>query len=274
MTQTFADGAAFDALAADYDRDEADNPIRQLMRKRSLAILESTFPQGARLLDVGCGTGTEAIWLARQGRAIFAVDSSPQMLKVLAQRAGAAKVQIPNRTLRAGNLLTLVDELGEGSFDGAYSSFGALNTEPALEPPLAGLSRLVRPRGKIVLSVMNRWCVAEMALLVAGGRANQAFRRARSSLRVAVGSNFTEVRYPSWRQLSRALHTDFRVLEVQALTLLLLPYAWPTLAARPRLYGVISRLDRTLAPHRPCAWLGDHLLVVAERRGHPGKTSV
>lgn len=265
---------AFDALAADYDRDEADNPIRLLMRKRSLAILESTFPQGARVLDVGCGTGTEAIWLAQQQRTIFGVDSSPQMLEVLARRAGAAELQIPTRMLRAGDLLTLVNELGEGSFDGAYSSFGALNTEPALEPPLAGLSRLVRPGGRVVLSVMNRWCVAEMALLVAGGRANQALRRARSSLRVAVGSNFTDVRYPSWRQLSSALHPQFRVLKVQALTLLLLPYAWPALSAHPRLYDALGRLDRTLAPHRPFAWLGDHLLVVAERRAYPGQASV
>jgi len=29
---------------------------------------------------------------------------------------------------------------------------------------------------------------------------------------------------------------------------------------------VLAGLDRVLSPHRPCAWLGDHLLVVAERR--------
>jgi SAM-dependent methyltransferase len=266
METVFADDSAFDALAADYDRNESDNPIRQLMRRRSLATLESTFPRGARLLDVGCGTGTEAIWLAQRGRTVFAIDSSPQMLEVMSRRAADAAVQISTRMLRAGDLLTLVDDVGDGSFDGAYSSFGALNTEPALEPPMAGLSRLVRPGGRIVLSVMNRWCVAEMAALVVGGRANQAFRRARSSLSVGVGSNFAEVRYPSWRQLSRALHTHFRVVSVQALPLLLLPYAWPALKAHPRLYNALSRLDGTLAPRRPFAWLGDHLVVVAQRR--------
>jgi hypothetical protein len=169
--------------------------------------------------------------------------------------------------------MTLVNELGEGSFDGAYSSFGALNTEPDVEAPLAALSHLVRPGGKIVLSVMNRWCVAEMAFQVLGGRANQALRRTRSSLRVAVGSTFTDVRYPSWRQLSRSLGPNFRVLTVQALPLLLVPYAWPALSAHPRLYEFMSRLDSTLAPRRPFAWLGDHLLVVAERRSDSGPSS-
>jgi SAM-dependent methyltransferase len=260
-----ADHQPFDEVASGYDLREADNPIMQLMRRRSLAILESTFSRGATLLDIGCGTGTEAIWMATRGRTLFAVDSSPQMLKVLADRAAAAGLTVQSRLMRAGELSTLVDERGESSFDGAYSSFGALNTEASLEPSVAALSRLVRPGGRIVLSVMNRWCVTEMGLLVAGGRAGQALRRSRPSIRVAVGSNFADVTYPSWRQLRRALKPQFRVVSVQALPLLLVPYAWPALAAHPRTYRALCRLDSVLASHPPFAWLGDHLLVVAER---------
>jgi SAM-dependent methyltransferase len=256
---------AFDAVAADYDRREADNPIMQLMRARSLAMLESTFPKGARLLDVGSGTGTEGIWLQQRGRTVFAVDSSSRMLEILSRRAAAADVRILTRQLRAGELLRLVDEFGAASFDGAYSSFGALNTEPSLEAPVAALSRLVRPGGRIVLGVMNRLCIAEMGLLAAGGRAKQAFRRMRPSVPVAIGSTVAEVRYPSWREVRRALRPRFRIVNVQALPLLLLPYAWPAFSAHPHVYRMVSRLDRVLAPRRPFAWLGDHLLVVAER---------
>jgi len=39
-----ANGTPFDALAADYDRKEIENPIRQLMRSRSLSALEQAFP--------------------------------------------------------------------------------------------------------------------------------------------------------------------------------------------------------------------------------------
>jgi SAM-dependent methyltransferase len=264
---------AFDAVAAHYDHREADNPIIQMMRARSLATLESTFPYGATLLDVGCGTGTEAIWLSQRGRAVFGVDSSPQMLEVLARRAAAANLSISTRLMRAGDLLTLADELGEPSFDGAYSSFGALNTEAAIQQPLAALSRLVRPGGRIVLGVMNRWCVAEMASLMVSGRAKRAFRRTRSSVRVGVGSDTVEVRYPSWRELSRALRPRFRVVSLQALPLLLLPYAWPALSAHARVYKALRVMDQILAPRRPFALLGDHLLVVAERTGGVGRVS-
>lgn len=260
------DGAPFDTLAAGYDRDEVENPIRQLMRARSLAALQRSFPSPATLLDVGCGTGTEAVWLAQRGYRITAVDSSPAMLEILARRASAANVAISTRQLKAGDLSLLIAELGEGAFDGAYSSFGALNAEPSLDRSLAALSRLVRPGGLIVLSVMNRWCLAEIALMVARGRAGEALRRLHRSLPVAIGEATVEVTYPSWPQLKRALAPEFKARQVEALTLLLLPYAWPALAVHGRTYGALARLDFALAPHRPFAWLGDHLLVVAERR--------
>jgi SAM-dependent methyltransferase len=256
---------AFDGVAADYDDREAGNPIMQLMRARSLDILETTFPRGANVLDVGCGTGTEALWLAERGRKVFAVDSSPLMLEAMSLRAAAAGLEVSSRLLRAGDLLSLAADHGEASFDGAYSSFGALNTEPALAPAVTALSRLVRPGGRIVLGIMNRWCVTEMALMVASGRFRETFRRARPSLRVPVGTNFVDVRYPSWRQVRRALQDRFRVISLQALPLLLVPYAWPALAAHPRIYSATSRLDAALSPLPPFAWLGDHLLVVAER---------
>jgi len=250
----------FDELAADYDREELENPIRQRMRARSLAVLDATFPEGARLLDVGCGTGTEALWLAQRGRHITAIDPSPQMLGVLNARARAANLDIPTHLLLARDIGSL-----SGGFDGAYSSFGGLNTEPDLGVVVASLARLVRPGGRIVLGVMNRWCVSEVAMMVAAGRGRQAFRRFRPTLTVQVGTASVDVRYPSWPVLKSTVNAQFKVLRVEALLLILLPYAWPRLAAHKSVFGALDRVDRALAPHRPWAWLGDHLLVIAER---------
>jgi hypothetical protein len=83
---------------------------------------------------------------------------------------------------------------------------------------------------------------------------------------VAVGSNFADVRYPSWRELRRALQPRFRVVSLQALPLLLVPYAWPALATHPRTYRALCGIDSALASRQPFSRLGDHLLAVAERR--------
>ncbi len=190
----------FDALAADYDRQESENTIRRRMRERSLAVLEATFPSGSSLLDIGCGTGTEALWLANRGRHVTAIDPSAQMLDILNVRARAVKLDIPTHLLRAGDLGNLT-----GEFDGAYSSFGALNAEPDISAALAALARRLRPGGKIVLGVMNRWCVTEIALMLGAGRPRQAFRRYRPTLAVHVGDTPVDVHYPSWPELKLAV---------------------------------------------------------------------
>jgi SAM-dependent methyltransferase len=155
----------FDAAADRYDADEQGNPVLQYMRGQAYLELCKAFAPGARLLDVGSGTGTEAARLALRGAEVALVDVSPRLLRLAEAKVRAAG---PGRLLGAHLLpARCLGELratyGQASFDGAYSSFGPLNCEPSLEPVAAGLAELVRPGGSLVLSVINRWSPAETA---------------------------------------------------------------------------------------------------------------
>ena len=57
-----------------------------------LAILERC--QGGRLLDVGCGAGTESIFFAEHGFAVTGIDFEPKALKMAQSRAAAAGLEI------------------------------------------------------------------------------------------------------------------------------------------------------------------------------------
>lgn len=52
------------------------------------------LPQGGRALDLGCGPGRNAIWLARQGFEVDAVDLSSAALDWGRERAAAAQVEV------------------------------------------------------------------------------------------------------------------------------------------------------------------------------------
>ena len=41
----------------------------------------------ARVLDVGCGTGEDAVWLARQGFVVHGIDESRAMTEVARKKA-------------------------------------------------------------------------------------------------------------------------------------------------------------------------------------------
>ena len=54
---------------------------------------EDLVPTGGRALDVACGRGAVALWLARRGLVVDAVDVSPVALAAAARRAADLPVR-------------------------------------------------------------------------------------------------------------------------------------------------------------------------------------
>src|SRR5688500_7030413 len=60
-------GPAFDALATDYDDRFTRGALGRLLRERVWARFDACFPPNGRILDVGSGTGEDAVYLAGRG---------------------------------------------------------------------------------------------------------------------------------------------------------------------------------------------------------------
>lgn len=75
-----------------YDKD--DMPWDTGMPEIALINLISDWPKGiSRVLEVGCGTGTNAVWLAEQGLEVTAMDISEKALALAKQRCEEHAVQ-------------------------------------------------------------------------------------------------------------------------------------------------------------------------------------
>lgn len=73
----------------DWDKryDEDDMPWDTGMPEITLINLIAQWPQGIkRVLEIGCGTGSNAVWLAEQGLEVTAMDISDKAL-ALAENA-------------------------------------------------------------------------------------------------------------------------------------------------------------------------------------------
>ncbi len=77
----------FDALAPDYDKDFGDNPVGHWMRQRTWQRMDSCFPPGSHILEVGCGTGIDLARLASRGHRVTAIDISPAMAAIARAKA-------------------------------------------------------------------------------------------------------------------------------------------------------------------------------------------
>lgn len=68
---------------------ETGQPSSELQR----VLAEAAVPPG-RALELGCGTGTSAVWLAQQGFDVTAIDLSPPAIERARRRADEAGVHV------------------------------------------------------------------------------------------------------------------------------------------------------------------------------------
>lgn len=106
-------------------------------------VLAQAWPAGARVADLGCGTGFLANWLAERGASVIAVDHSERMLA--AARPGAAS----RVSFRQGELDAL--PLADGEVDAAFSNL-VWHHLPDHAAAAREMFRVLRPGGTIVVS--------------------------------------------------------------------------------------------------------------------------
>ncbi|HEY8587618.1 MAG TPA: class I SAM-dependent methyltransferase [Rhodanobacter sp.] len=256
---------AFDSVAADYDGPRGNNELIQRMRLTLWDTVHGQLAPGARLLDLGCGTGIDALEFARRGFRVVATDWSPRMAERTRARAASAGLQSHVTTAHLG--IHQLDQLDE-EFDCIYSNFGPLNCAPDLATVALECARLVRPGGSLVFSVMGRICPWELAYYALRGRFKRALVRAARGA-TAVGMN----RHTIWTyyylpgEFYRAFAKHFSLESHRALSLFMPPpYLVDFYRRRRTWYERLGRLDDRLGGLPLLRSMGDHFLIVMRRR--------
>jgi len=260
---------AYSAYAAHYDGILRENRINAYLRRETTKTLHMLFDPGSRLLELGCGTGDEALALADDGCEVVALDPSSEMIRIAESKAakhhrGGHVRFVVGTSHDAANLLA---DTRDGHFDGAYSSF-ALSYEADLRPLCSALARLVRMDGRLVVAAMNRLCLSESLLSLLFLRPGLAGRRLSPWTTHKVGQVRTVV-YPRTAEgLSRQFRPAFAVEESRSLCAILPPhYANRPLRRWPALVDMMQRIDEVVGRRRVFRDLGDHELVVMRRVG-------
>ena len=170
VLQAQGDAAPFDAIAARYDETFTTSKIGCAQRAAVWKELEKAFRPGDSILEIGCGTGVDACFLAERGVTVVACDSSPQMLNFAIRRIreNGRDGSVRPHLLAAEDIASL----RSGSFEGAFSNFGALNCVEDLRQFARDLALLLKPGGKALLCWMGPCCMWEIAWYLEIGRAH------------------------------------------------------------------------------------------------------
>jgi ubiquinone/menaquinone biosynthesis C-methylase UbiE len=163
MTSSSGDRARvfYDTIAANYDALLDTTEARQ-HRDCFWRLAAALLPPNARVLDFGAGTGVDAAHLAASGHTVTAYDVSPGMMAVLRERCAA---QIGGGSIQTvvGSLEDLRAAIGPAAvFDAVLSNFAVLSLIRDLHPVLRFFGTIVRPGGRLILSIQNPWFSGDM----------------------------------------------------------------------------------------------------------------
>lgn len=257
---------AFDAIAPDFDLRFGQWLSVAAQRRAVRAALLRVFPTGGHILELGGGTGEDAMFLAERGFEMFLTDPSPGMVSLARTKLTPFDAQaevVAGEELEGFALRHL--SAGGALFDGAFSNFAPLNCVVDLEPVARGLARLLKPGAAAMLVLFGAFCPGEMVTEVLRGRPRQALRRLkRGEIPAQLAKRHFNVVYHRRAALLRAFAQWF-VLEKRLGIGVTVPpsAAEPWISKHLRLLSFMEAMDCVVS--RPMAIFGDHVLYQFRR---------
>lgn len=231
------------------------------------SVLTATLPPGARLLDLGCGTGIDAAHLGAHGYSVLATDWSEAMVARTRSRIAGEGLerQVTTRALGIHELGALRGEL----FDGIYSDLGPLNCVPDLRQAASDCAALLRPGGRMVASVIGRVCPWEVIYYALRGDWKRALLRwSAGPVPVPLNDETVWTRYFTPRQFFAAFAGHFDLTWYRGLRLLAPP---PYMLGPYRRFApacaLAARFDEYLDALPILRDAGDHFLLIMTKRG-------
>ncbi len=183
--------ADFDIAASDYDQTFTHTIIGKIQRDMVWEYLQKKLPweKPLRILELNCGTGEDAIFLANMGHEVLATDISTHMLEVC--KAKVKQAGLENQiTIRRLDMTKLSELVFTEKFDLIFSNFGGLNCLPPqdLKKLFTAVKNRLSPSGKLIAVIMPDFCLIE-SLYFATKRASKKIFRRRTKSFLSVNIN-------------------------------------------------------------------------------------
>lgn len=124
--------------------------------------------KGKRVLELGCGLGTDTINFARAGAQVTAVDLSPKSLELARQRAEVMGVA-DRITFHNADGESLSRVVPVEPYDLVYS-FGVVHHTPHPDRAIAELRKYVKPGGTMKIMVYYRYSWKVLWILLSYGK--------------------------------------------------------------------------------------------------------
>ena len=244
----------YENLSSDYDQ-RFDNPRINYMRSVEKIVLLDSLKMGL-VLDIGCGTGEQAVFLAEKGYRVLGVDISREMIKI-------AKDRIKNTNFRDNLSFVIASAeflpFRDKSFNGIISIFGIFNHIPNVDTAFQETSRVLQTGGQGIFTVVNRWNLTWWVNAFIKCKGSWIISSLRSKEYVVNG---LWTYYFTRREIMKRLGDTGLKVRTGSLLLLLYPFNQKKLLLHEKMF---IRFEDAVRWYYPFNSLGYYHLVVVEK---------
>lgn len=263
--------AGFDQIAQQYDTDFVHTSIGKMQRQLVWHYLEKYFKQHTNLdiLELNCGTGEDALWMAEKGHSTRATDVSEKMIDLARSKA---KVNEWSENISFAILDISKPETypTNNSFDLVFSNFGGFNcVDPGtLSNVMPAIAKLLKPNGHLIVVVMPKYCLWESVYFSLKGKFKEVFRRNRSgSLDVLLGNQTVKTWYYAPKEFAEICKTSFITTRIRPVGFFLPPsYLENYFSRHPAQLRFLNWKEKFISNWAFLSSYADHFIIDMEVR--------
>ncbi|WP_435354585.1 methyltransferase domain-containing protein [Emticicia sp. SJ17W-69] len=251
----------FDQIANDYDQSFTYSTIGKVQRSLVWNYLEKVQlgNEIKSVLEINCGTGEDALWLAKKGINVLATDISEKMIKI-ANKKGREHTNVSYQ-------VTDFQKINNRKFDLIFSNFGGLN---CISPSAFSvwlnekMPSLLKENGRVILVIMPKFCLSESLFFLVKLQLKKVFRRlSKQPLEAKLDAETTiKTWYHSAKFIRKNIPNNCKINDIRPIGFFIPPsYLNSFVEKRPNFFRILLKLENRINQFSFFANFSDHYLI-------------
>jgi len=256
--------ASFDKAAPNYDTAFTDTNIGKMQRSLVYGQLSKQLNGIRTVLEINCGTGEDAVWLANKKIKITATDISSKMIE-MAQSKGSFE----NIKFQVADIKSVASVFNGQQFDLIFSNFGGLNclSGPELEHFFQQAKNLLPEKGKMVLVIMPKNTLWEQAYFLAKAQFSSVYRRKKNVAIANVDGEKVPTYYFNPKDIVNLAGNDFKLISQKPIGFFVPPsYMEPFFRGKIKLLKFLGLIEKGISGWTALSKYADHYIITLQKR--------
>lgn len=256
--------ASFDKTAPHYDATFTNSEIGKMQRGFVYKQLTKQLDTVQNILEINCGTGEDAIWLAKQNFKITATDISPKMIEV-----SKTKGNFDNLNFVTTDIKTITSSFVGQKFDLIFSNFGGLNclSQSEMEQFFKDGKEILSEKGKMVLVIMPKLTLWEQFYFLAKAQFSSVFRRKKEFALADVNGEKVATYYYNPKDIVNLAVNDFELVAQKPIGFFVPPsYLEPFFSNKKGILRFLNSLENGISNWSFLSKYADHYIIILKKR--------